>query len=83
MKNYCEIEIIKENHTLTTNGLRPVIKAELKIAIKERTGDHYSEVFKYIIDYILSSEKMTLANQTIAYYSWILKFSVQPIVKYL
>jgi hypothetical protein len=72
--NYREIEIVEENGSLTTNGLKSIINAELKIAIKERAGDHYGEVLKYIIDYILSSEKMILANQTIAYYSWILKF---------
>jgi hypothetical protein len=72
--HYREIEVKTENQSLMTNGLKPIIYAEVKVAIKERRRDDYIEVLKYIIDYVLTSQKMILPNQTIAYYSWMLKF---------
>ncbi|WP_284640782.1 immunity protein Imm33 domain-containing protein [Paenibacillus silviterrae] len=57
-----------------TNGLESVSGFEIKVANKDRTTMEYHKVLIYLIDYIFNTKAVIKPEQTIAYYSWLLKF---------
>ncbi|ARU60928.1 hypothetical protein CBW65_07410 [Tumebacillus avium] len=72
---YREIDVYFENRYIKTNGLLNCIGRELKVVVGKEEGQDYIEVLKYLVDYILDYNPTIKPDQTIAYYSWILKLN--------
>src|SRR6185503_16050592 len=71
---YKNIHILKEENCFKTVGLEDNFGNEIRVQNNEQPINYYIELLKYIIDYILRYQPRIFPNQTIAYYSWILKF---------
>lgn len=74
MIHYRGIEIRKENGFYVTKGVKGSINKELKFLINQRDSGEYVKAIEYIIEYILESNPVIKSDQTIAYFSWVLKF---------
>jgi hypothetical protein len=74
MKIYRKIEITNKDSYVKTFGLKAAIGNEIKVIIKRRSIEEYIRVMKYLIDYVLTTNPLIVPEQTIGYYSWILKF---------
>lgn len=72
-----EIAIKSNDIYIYTEGLAPIIGKEIRLNIGKQNEKDYIEVIKYIIDYVVNENQIISDNQTIAYYSWALKFKIQ------
>lgn len=52
------------------------------ITIGEEQSREYIEVLKYLVDYVLDDTPVMKPDQTIAYYSWILKLAQEDSAYY-
>ncbi len=62
---------------VVTLGLKSILGREFRLMVGNHEEDDYKHVLNYIVDYISKESPSIQANQTIAYYSWLLKFIVQ------
>lgn len=73
---YKNIEInVDDNIYVKTKGLDSYISKEIRVASGVNQLENYTEVIKYIIDYIIDNKPVISEDQTIGYYSWLLKFT--------
>lgn len=73
---YKEVDIEVSESYLSTKGLTNFIGKEIRINLGSHQQEDYVEVMRYMIDYIIGSHPTILENQTIGYYSWLLKFKI-------
>lgn len=59
---------------LVTVGLRSLLGKEVRLPKGQYEDSLYEEALRYLINYVIEGEKPVVANDTIAYHSWLLKF---------
>lgn len=75
IKDIRNIEIIVIENYLRTKGLDKVIGFEIQLLIQYHEESAYTDLLQYLINYLVDSKPLIKENQTIAYHSWLLKFT--------
>lgn len=76
MKSIREIKIKQTGRSLKTEGLKKNIGFEIDLLIQNKEERDYLNLLSFLIDYFIDSKATIKDGQTIAYYSWLLKFVI-------
>jgi hypothetical protein len=70
------VRVVQSPNHLCTDGLRSLIGHEIKVVIKEWPVQSYWNVLAYLAEYIVEHRASIQNEQTIAYHSWMLRFTL-------
>lgn len=76
MYEYNGVSVLCEGEYYVTKGLFGMFGYEIMIKSGKHEEDKYRELIVYLLDYLLEGKVVIKSNETIAYYSWMLKFEI-------